>query len=47
MNCRPCQCYGHASSCHYDAQVDDRPGEHYRGGGGVCDDCLHNTAGIE
>ncbi|KAM3876945.1 usherin [Diretmus argenteus] len=45
MSCRPCQCYGHAHSCHYDVQTDDQPDEHYRGGGGVCDSCMHNTAG--
>ncbi|KAM7406312.1 hypothetical protein PAMP_000697 [Pampus punctatissimus] len=45
MSCRPCQCHGHAHSCHYDAQADDQPDEHYRGGGGVCDNCMHNTTG--
>ncbi|XP_029001116.1 usherin isoform X2 [Betta splendens] len=45
MNCRPCRCHGHASSCHYDAQADDHPDEQHRGGGGVCDDCRHNTTG--
>uniref|UniRef100_A0A667ZN39 Usherin n=1 Tax=Myripristis murdjan TaxID=586833 RepID=A0A667ZN39_9TELE len=45
MSCRPCQCHGHAHSCHYDVQADDHPDEHYRGGGGVCDNCMHNTMG--
>ncbi|XP_072320975.1 usherin [Eucyclogobius newberryi] len=45
MSCRPCQCYGHSYSCHYEAQVDDHPDDHYRGRGGVCDDCMHNTSG--
>ncbi|XP_053172998.1 usherin [Scomber japonicus] len=45
MSCRPCQCHGHAHSCHYDARIDDQPYEHYRGGGGVCDNCMHNTTG--
>ncbi|XP_014832285.1 PREDICTED: usherin-like isoform X1 [Poecilia mexicana] len=45
MNCRLCQCYGHAVSCHYDALADEHPDEHYRGGGGVCDHCMHNTSG--
>nr|XP_057944950.1 usherin isoform X3 [Doryrhamphus excisus] len=45
MNCRPCQCHGHADSCHYDAQMDDQPTEQYLGGGGVCDNCMHNTTG--
>ncbi|MED6293299.1 hypothetical protein CHARACLAT_009210 [Characodon lateralis] len=43
MNCRLCLCYGHAVSCHYDVQADEHPDEHYRGGGGVCDLCMHNT----
>ncbi|KAM7423873.1 hypothetical protein PAMA_000303 [Pampus argenteus] len=45
MSCRPCQCHGHAHSCHYDARADNQPDEHYRGGGGVCDNCMHNTTG--
>ncbi|KAK5614360.1 hypothetical protein CRENBAI_001943 [Crenichthys baileyi] len=45
MNCRLCLCYGHAISCHYDVQADEHPDEHYRGGGGVCDHCMHNTTG--
>ncbi|TKS69913.1 Usherin Usher syndrome type IIa protein [Collichthys lucidus] len=45
MNCRSCQCHGHALSCHYDVGADDQPDEHYRGGGGVCDNCMHNTTG--
>uniref|UniRef100_A0A8D0L665 Usherin n=1 Tax=Sphenodon punctatus TaxID=8508 RepID=A0A8D0L665_SPHPU len=44
-NCKPCQCHGHATSCHYDRTVDSFPNEHYRGGGGVCDNCQHNTTG--
>ncbi|KAK7153113.1 hypothetical protein R3I93_011118 [Phoxinus phoxinus] len=44
-NCRPCQCYDHSSSCHYNASLDPQPGEHFRGGGGVCDNCTHNTTG--
>lgn len=47
MNCRPCQCHGHALSCHYDVTADDQPDEHYRGGGGVCDNCTDNTTGEE
>lgn len=45
MSCRPCLCHGHALSCHYDVTADDRPDEHYRGGGGICDDCMHHTTG--
>ncbi|KAG7266034.1 hypothetical protein CRUP_020336 [Coryphaenoides rupestris] len=46
MSCRRCQCNGHARSCHYDVSADHLPGEHYRGGGGVCDNCMHNTTGL-
>uniref|UniRef100_A0A3Q3E844 Usher syndrome 2A (autosomal recessive, mild) n=1 Tax=Hippocampus comes TaxID=109280 RepID=A0A3Q3E844_HIPCM len=45
MNCRPCQCHNHAHSCHYDIWADDQPTEQYLGGGGVCDNCMHNTMG--
>nr|XP_019599683.1 PREDICTED: usherin isoform X2 [Rhinolophus sinicus] len=45
FSCKPCQCNGHSSSCHYDISVDPFPSEHHRGGGGVCDDCQHNTTG--
>ncbi|XP_016124971.1 usherin [Sinocyclocheilus grahami] len=44
-NCRPCQCYGHTSSCHYNASLDPHPEDHFRGGGGVCDNCTHHTTG--
>uniref|UniRef100_A0A8C7Q6N4 Usher syndrome 2A (autosomal recessive, mild) n=1 Tax=Oncorhynchus mykiss TaxID=8022 RepID=A0A8C7Q6N4_ONCMY len=44
-SCRPCDCHGHALSCHYDITADAHPTEHYRGGGGVCDDCMNNTTG--
>ncbi|ELK32172.1 Usherin [Myotis davidii] len=43
--CKPCQCHGHSRSCHYDISEDPFPSEHHRGGGGVCDDCEHNTTG--
>ncbi|KAM5206303.1 usherin isoform 2-T2 [Hipposideros larvatus] len=45
FNCKPCQCNGHARSCHYDFSVDPFPLEHHRGGGGVCDNCEHHTTG--
>ncbi|XP_040841245.1 usherin [Ochotona curzoniae] len=45
FNCKPCQCNSHARSCHYDVSADPFPSEHLRGGGGVCDDCEHNTTG--
>ncbi|XP_046890659.1 netrin-4-like [Hypomesus transpacificus] len=40
--CKKCKCNGHADSCHFDRRVwlASR-----RRGGGVCDDCLHNTEG--
>ncbi|KAM8945416.1 usherin [Pelodytes ibericus] len=44
-NCRPCQCYNHSFTCHYDAALDPYPYSHDRGGGGVCDNCLHHTTG--
>lgn len=36
-----CECYGRASSCHYDPDVAMETG----GSGGVCDNCTQNTAG--
>ncbi|XP_041469805.1 usherin-like [Lytechinus variegatus] len=44
-NCKPCQCYGHASSCFYNETLDDSPDRHDRGGGGVCFNCQDNTQG--
>uniref|UniRef100_A0A493TP70 Laminin subunit alpha 3 n=1 Tax=Anas platyrhynchos platyrhynchos TaxID=8840 RepID=A0A493TP70_ANAPP len=48
--CEPCNCFGHATDCYYDADVDRRRESlnihgHYEGGG-VCINCQHNTAGI-
>ena len=44
-----CQCYGHSRQCRYDPEVDRNKGSldvrGRREGGGVCIDCLHNTAG--
>ena len=45
FNCKPCQCYNHASSCVYNASLDPFPSDHNRGGGGMCVDCAHNTEG--
>ncbi|XP_069911419.1 usherin isoform X2 [Oryctolagus cuniculus] len=45
FNCKPCRCNSHARSCHYDISIDPFPLDHLRGGGGVCDDCEHNTTG--
>ncbi|XP_073409429.1 usherin [Dendrobates tinctorius] len=44
-NCAACRCNNHSSSCHYNASEDPHPHDHEQGGGGVCDNCLHNTAG--
>ncbi|XP_078791367.1 laminin subunit alpha-3 isoform X1 [Oryzias latipes] len=48
--CRPCQCFSHASDCYYDPEVERRGASldtfgRYSGGG-VCVDCQHNTAGV-
>ncbi|XP_072774944.1 laminin subunit beta-3 isoform X1 [Taeniopygia guttata] len=40
--CQPCDCNGHASSCHFDPEVFQASGG---AGGGVCDGCQHNTEG--
>ena len=37
-----CECYNHATTCHFDAGVYELTG---RISGGVCDDCQHNTMG--
>ncbi|XP_077990481.1 usherin-like [Glandiceps talaboti] len=44
-NCKPCECYSHSASCTYIQSEDPFPNDHNRGGGGVCDNCQHNTAG--
>ncbi|XP_067901794.1 usherin [Heterodontus francisci] len=43
-NCKPCQCYEHATSCHYDPSIDPFPHDYFQGGGGICD-CQRNTTG--
>ena len=45
FNCKPCQCNGHADSCTYDVSIDTAPDSYNLGGGGVCTDCQHHTAG--
>ncbi|KAF3858226.1 hypothetical protein F7725_011427, partial [Dissostichus mawsoni] len=48
--CRPCQCFSHATDCYYDPEVEkkgaslDTFGRY--DGGGVCINCQHNTAGM-
>ena len=44
-NCKKCECNKHADSCHYDVTVDGNADDHSVGGGGVCDDCKHQTTG--
>ncbi|EGD73449.1 laminin alpha 5 chain [Salpingoeca rosetta] len=44
--CVACDCNEHALSCHYNASLDAFPNDRTRGDGGVCDSCMHNTAGI-
>ncbi|KAK4880835.1 hypothetical protein RN001_008981 [Aquatica leii] len=48
--CLPCNCHGHASSCHYEENVDksglsmDKDGNYQ--GGGVCENCTDHTTGL-
>ena len=41
--CKKCECNGHAIKCHfsYDVFINSMGVS-----GGVCDDCMHNTEGI-
>nr|XP_018899369.1 PREDICTED: laminin subunit alpha-1 [Bemisia tabaci] len=48
--CEMCQCHGHATSCVYDATIDEAKLsldiEGYNNGGGVCTNCTKHTTGI-
>ncbi|KAL7044656.1 hypothetical protein ACKWTF_002015 [Chironomus riparius] len=48
--CEKCQCHGHASSCEYNADIDERNlSQNVKGkmiGGGVCVNCTKFTTGI-
>ncbi|XP_064094479.1 laminin subunit alpha-like isoform X2 [Macrobrachium nipponense] len=48
--CEPCNCFGHTNECLYDEEVDEKNLSidifgNYEGGG-VCQNCRHNTKGI-
>lgn len=48
--CEPCNCNGHSDKCHYEEAIADAGKSmdihgNYEGGG-VCDECQHNTEGI-
>ena len=50
FECEPCNCHGHSDKCEYDAEVDAASLSldidfNYEGGG-VCQECQHNTRGI-
>lgn len=45
-----CNCFGHSNTCVYDEETDEKSLSldihgNYEGGG-VCQNCLHNTEGI-
>ena len=43
--CKKCQCNNHATSCTYNSSLDTAPNDRTALGGGVCDNCQHNTIG--
>eukprot|EP00041_Stephanoeca_diplocostata_P039565 m.1636775 g.1636775 ORF g.1636775 m.1636775 type:complete len:2110 (-) comp25423_c0_seq16:8386-14715(-) len=44
--CMACDCHGHATSCHYNATIDEAPSSRLLGSGGVCDSCGNGTIGV-
>ncbi|XP_051171945.1 laminin subunit alpha [Leptopilina boulardi] len=50
FTCEPCNCFGHTNECEYDPEIDEKHLSldihgNYEGGG-VCQNCRHNTEGI-
>ncbi|KAL5291286.1 epi-1 family protein [Megaselia abdita] len=50
FKCEPCNCHGHSNTCIYDEETDNKSMSldihgNYEGGG-VCQNCQHNTEGI-
>ncbi|XP_070151389.1 laminin subunit alpha [Polyergus mexicanus] len=50
FTCEPCNCFGHSDECIYDPEMDEKHLSldihgNYEGGG-VCQNCKHNTEGI-
>ena len=43
--CKKCECNNHAISCTYNSSLDADPNNRLALGGGVCDNCQHNTTG--
>eukprot|EP00794_Sanderia_malayensis_P020024 gene20024-21985_t len=43
--CKKCNCNNHATSCTYNRLLDSNPNDRASLGGGVCDNCMHNTTG--
>ena len=50
FECEPCNCHGHSDKCEYDEEVDadslSLDIDFNYEGGGVCQECQHNTKGI-
>ena len=43
--CKKCECNDHADSCYYEPKLDSNPLDRTSKGGGVCQNCKHNTDG--